>query len=51
MLIIHEKNNGPHPASQYKKLASITVVYLDVETMNIVNTQMYIDGVSGEAGQ
>lgn len=28
----------------YKKLASITVGYLDMETMNIVNTQMYIDG-------
>ena len=27
-----------------KKLASITVGYLDMETMNIVNTQMYIDG-------
>ena len=30
--------------SAYKKLASITVGYLDTETMNIVNTQMYIDG-------
>ena len=30
--------------STYKKLASITVGYLDLETMNIVNTQMYIDG-------
>ena len=30
--------------SAYKKLASITVGYLDMETMNIVNTQMYIDG-------
>ena len=30
--------------SLYKKLASITVGYLDMETMNIVNTQMYIDG-------
>ena len=30
--------------SAYKKLASITVGYLDLETMNIVNTQMYIDG-------
>jgi len=27
-----------------KKLASITVGYLDMETMNIVDTQMYIDG-------
>lgn len=26
------------------ELASITVGYLDLETMNIVNTQMYIDG-------
>lgn len=30
--------------SDYKKLASITVGYLDTATMNIVNTQMYIDG-------
>lgn len=30
--------------SEYKKLASITVGYLDTATMNIVNTQMYIDG-------
>ena len=30
--------------SAYKKLASITVGYLDMETMHIVNTQMYIDG-------
>ena len=30
--------------SAYKKLASITVGYLDTETMNIVDTQMYIDG-------
>lgn len=30
--------------SAYKKLASITVGYLDMENMNIVNTQMYIDG-------
>lgn len=30
--------------SAYKKLASITVGYLDLETMNIVDTQMYIDG-------
>ena len=30
--------------SAYKELASITVGYLDMETMNIVNTQMYIDG-------
>ena len=30
--------------SAYKKLASITVGYLDMETMNIVDTQMYIDG-------
>lgn len=30
--------------SAYKKLASITVGYLDMETMNIVTTQMYIDG-------
>ena len=30
--------------SAYKKMASITVGYLDMETMNIVNTQMYIDG-------
>ena len=29
---------------EYKKLASITVGYLDMETMNIVDTQMYIDG-------
>ena len=35
----------------YKKLASITVGYLDTETMNIVDTQMYIGRVSGEAGQ
>ena len=31
-------------SSAYKKLASITVGYLDMETMNIVTTQMYIDG-------
>lgn len=30
--------------SEYKKLASITVGYLDTATMNIVDTQMYIDG-------
>ena len=30
--------------SAYKKLANITVGYLDMETMNIVDTQMYIDG-------
>lgn len=30
--------------SVYKKLASITVGYLDMGTMNIVDTQMYIDG-------
>ena len=30
--------------SAYKKLARITVRYLDMETMNIVDTQMYIDG-------
>ena len=30
--------------SAYKKLASITVGYLDMEIMNIVDTQMYIDG-------
>ena len=30
--------------SAYKKLAGITVGYLDTETMGIVNTQMYIDG-------
>lgn len=30
--------------SAYKKLASITVGYLDTATMNIVDTQMYIDG-------
>lgn len=30
--------------STYKKLASITVGYLDMETMNIADTQMYIDG-------
>ncbi len=30
--------------SAYRKLASITVGYLDTETMNIVNTEMYIDG-------
>ena len=30
--------------SAYKKLASITVGYLDTATSNIVNTQMYIDG-------
>ncbi len=29
--------------SAYKKLAKITVGYLDTATMNIVNTQMYID--------
>lgn len=28
----------------YKKLSSITVGYLDPETMNRVNTQMYITG-------
>ena len=28
----------------YKRLPSITVGYLDLETMNIVNTQMYITG-------
>ena len=30
--------------SEYKKLASITVGYLYTATMNIVDTQMYIDG-------
>ena len=30
--------------SGYKKLPSITVGYLDTATMNIVDTQMYIDG-------
>ena len=30
--------------SEYKKLASITVGYLDTATMNIMDTQMYIDG-------
>lgn len=30
--------------SEYKKLASITVGYLDTATVNIVDTQMYIDG-------
>ncbi len=30
--------------SMYKKLASITVGYLDLETANIVDTQRYIDG-------
>lgn len=30
--------------SAYKKLASIMVGYLDMEAMNIVDTQMYIDG-------
>lgn len=30
--------------SAYKKLPSITVGYLDTETMNTVNTKMYIDG-------
>lgn len=30
---------GKFPA--YKKLASITVGYLDMETMNIVDTQIY----------
>ena len=30
--------------SVYKKMASITVGYLDTATSNIVNTQMYIDG-------
>ena len=30
--------------SAYKKPASITVGYLDMETMNIVDTQMYMDG-------
>lgn len=30
--------------SAYKKLASITVGYLDTATSNIVTTQMYIDG-------
>ena len=30
--------------SACKKLASITVGYLDMETMNIVDTQMFING-------
>ena len=30
--------------SAYKKLASITVQYLDVETMQLTAPQMYIDG-------
>ncbi len=30
--------------SAYKKLAKIKVGYLDTATMNIVNTQMHIDG-------
>ena len=30
--------------SVYKKLASITVGYLDTATSNLVTTQMYIDG-------
>ena len=30
--------------SVYKKLASITVGYLDTATSNIITTQMYIDG-------
>lgn len=30
--------------SEYKKQASITVGYLDTATMNIVDTEMYIDG-------
>ena len=30
--------------SAYKKLSSITVGYLDMSTMTIVNTQMYITG-------
>ena len=30
--------------SEYKKLASITVGYLDAASMNIVTTNMYIDG-------
>lgn len=30
--------------SEYKKLASITVGYLDTATSEIVTTQMYIDG-------
>ena len=30
--------------SAYKKLASITVQYLDVETMQMTSAQMYIDG-------
>ena len=30
--------------SAYKRLASITGEYLDTETMNIVNTEKYIDG-------
>ena len=34
--------------SAYKKLASITVGYLDMETMNIVDTQMFIDGYQCE---
>ena len=30
--------------SAYKKLSSITVGYLDMATMTIINTQMYITG-------
>ncbi len=30
--------------SEYKKLMSITIGYLDIATMNVVNTEMYIDG-------
>ena len=32
--------------SAYKKLASITVQYLDTTTMSLVSTEMYIDGYS-----
>ena len=32
--------------SSYKKLASLTVLYLDTSTMEQARTQMYIDGYS-----
>ena len=54
--LIFNNENIPMPASYSVNLsdveadsggvteASITVGYLDMETMNIVDTQMYIDG-------
>ena len=44
VLLFYATQKWLNKFSAYKKLASITVGYLDMETMNIVTTQMYIDG-------